>query len=512
MNCFRTIALTAALTLGTALAGTMAAHADDLRIALDGSLDTLDPTNSTNNSVASVSSGVGERLIGFDKDMNLTPLLATSWEANEEATEFTFHLRPDVLFQDGTPFNAEAVKYNVMRLADPESKVKRGPMLRIVKSVDVIDDLTVKLNLDKPFGAMLATMAHPSIVMLSPKALGNPDIDPNKNPVGTGPFKVVEWIPGEHVKLEKFDRYWDKGWPKVDNVEYLIVNEASTSVSMLRSGEVEFIYIMPPALVGSFEGSEEFKILEVPGITVWTASMNLMKKEFQDPRVREAFNLAVDKEAFNQVVFSGHGQIPTSPLAPNTAFYSAQEAYPYDLERAKALMKEAGYENGFSIEAWSRNNTSETQMLQFLQQQLSQINVAVKIMPLEAATRSEKVFGKVDPKTIEFGLLIGGWSPSTGDADWHLRPVYATEGWIPSLYNMAFYSNPDVDAEIEKGLASADPAVRGEAYANAQAQIWKDKPVIWLSADSKISAARSNLSGVYPMPDGTMSYVRAAFE
>ncbi|MGR6467391.1 glutathione ABC transporter substrate-binding protein [Rhizobium sp. PAMB 3182] len=511
MNLFRKLSLGTALVVGLAMLPAVAGAAS-LKIAMDSDVDTLDPQDSTANAVASVSSGMMERLIGFDKDMKLVPMLATSWEVNDNATEFTFHLRQDVMFHDGTPFNAEAVKVNMDRLADQSQGLKRNGMMRIVKSTDVLDEYTVRINLSEPFGAMLATLAHPSIVMESPAALAKYGKDVSKHPVGTGPFKFKEWVPGEHLTVEKFDGYWKKGWPKVDDVTFLKVKEAATGIAMLRAGEVQYVDNMSPELVKSIEAESGYKVLEVPGITVWTASMNMLKKEFQDPRVREAFNLAIDKQAFVQVVFSGHGKVPDSPLAPNTAFYSAQQPYPHDVEKAKALMKEAGYGDGFKIEAWARNTTKETRILQMLKQQLAKINIDVEIFPLEPATRSAKLFGDVKPEDQPFGLAVGGWSPSTGDADWHLRPVYGTEGWVPKIYNMGFYSNSDVDKDIETGLSSADDKIRGDAYADAQKRIWDDKPVIWLAVDNKLAGATANLEGVYPMPDGTMVYADADFK
>lgn len=510
MTIFKKLAFGAALALSTAL--TAPAQAANLTIAMGATLETLDPHNSTDNSVASIADGIYERLISFDRDMKLVPELAESWEASDDATIFTFKLRHGVTFHDGTPFNAEAVKANIDRLADQSLNLKRNSMFRIVKSTEAVDEYTFRLTLNEPFGAMLATIAHPSIVMESPKALAEMGMGIGKHPVGTGPFKFKEFVPGDRLVLERNEHYWRADYPKVDGVTFLTVKEAATQVAMLKADEVQYVYTLPAELYEEINSDKAFQVIEVPGITVWTASMNLLKPEFKDPRVREAFNIAIDKEAFLDVIYSGHGVVPDSPLARNTAFYKAQPAYAHDVERARALMKEAGYENGFQIEAWGRNSTAETRMLQFLQQQLSQINVKVDIFPLEAATRSAKVFGDTKPEDQAFGLLIGGWSPSTGDADWHLRPVYATEGWIPKIYNMAFYSNPAVDAAIAKGLSSADPAVRGAAYAEAQAQIWADKPVIWLAAENKMAAGRADLTGVYPMSDGTMVYGDAAFK
>ena len=169
--------------------------------------------------------------------------------------------------------------------------------------------------------------------------------------VGTGPFRFVEWVPGEHLIVEKFDDYWEPDLPKVDRVTIFPVPESATRVSMLRSDEVQYVATLPAELFDSVKEVSEYEVLEIPGISVWTAAMNMMREEFKDPRVRLAFNLAIDKEAFMQVVYSGHGVIPTSPIAPNTAFYSAQEPYPYDLERARQLINAAGSKDVYALEA-----------------------------------------------------------------------------------------------------------------------------------------------------------------
>ncbi|MDZ5695980.1 glutathione ABC transporter substrate-binding protein [Chelativorans sp. M5D2P16] len=510
MKFFKRAAFSAALFAGSMLS--IPAVAADLSIAMDQIFQKMDPHNSNYNVDYSAASGVLERLIGFDKNMKLVPQLATSWEGSDDAKTFTFKLREGVKFHDGTDFNAAAVKANFDRLADQSRNLAKNSLFKVVDKVETPDDYTVVLKLKEPFGAMINTVAHPSVVIHSPKALEEFGKDVEKHPVGTGPFKFKEWIPGERLVLEKNEDYWDSEWPKVDKVTFYPVTESSTRVSMLLSDEVQFIHILPAELADSVESSGGYEVLEVPGITVWTASMNMLKDHFKDERVRRAFNLAVDQQAFVGVVYSGHGVVPDSPIAPDTRFYESQGPLKTDIEEARRLMKEAGYEDGFDIAIWGVNNSTGVRMLQFLQQQLSQINVRADIVPMEGATRSEKVFSSMVPEKAEFDMLLGGWSPSTGDADWHLRPVYATEGWIPKIYNMAFYSNETVDEAIQEALNTADPEKRREAYSVAQKQIWKDAPVVWLAIENKMAARKKGLSGVFQMPDGTMQFTHAAYE
>lgn len=511
MKFMRRAVFGAAMLASSALA--LPAAAADVAIAMDQIFQRMDPHNSNYNVDYSAVNGVLERLIGFDNNMKLEPQLATSWEASDDAKTFTFHLREGVKFHDGTDFNAAAVKANFDRLADQSQNLAKNSLFKVVDKVETPDESTVVLHLKEPFGAMINTVAHPSVVIHSPKALEEYGKGVEKHPVGTGPFKFKEWIPGERLVVERFDDYWDSEWPKVDSVTFYPVTESSTRASMLLSDEVQFVHILPAELSERVGSNDGYEVLEVPGITVWTASMNMLKEHFEDARVRRAFNLAIDQQAFVDVVYSGHGIVPDSPIAPDTRFHETQSpALSSDIEEARRLMAEAGYGDGLDITIWGVNNSSGVRMLQFLKQQLSQIDVNATIVPMEGATRSEKVFSSIDPETAEFDMLLGGWSPSTGDADWHLRPVYATEGWIPKIYNMAFYSSEVTDKAIQDALNTADPEKRRAAYATAQKQIWEDQPVVWLAIENKMAGRKQGLKGVFQMPDGTMQYSRASYE
>lgn len=513
MNYLKTIPKIALLALGTSLSSVAMSNADELAISVSKTFQHLDLHNSNSNVDVSGMEGVLQRLIAFDQEMQLKPMLATRWEASEDAKTFTLHLRKDVIFHDGSDFNAAAVKANLDRLADQSQNLKKNSLFKMVDTVEAIDDYTVVLKLKSPFGAMINSLAHPSVVMHSPESLKRSKDEIDKDPIGTGPFKFKEWVPGEKLVVEKFDGYWEQNWPKVDKVTFYPVTENATSASMLLSDEIQFIHILPAELASKIDKSEGYEVLEIPGITVSTASMNMLQEHFKDVRVREAFNLAVNQQAYIEIVHAGHGMVPDAPIAPNTAFHIPQNPpLGNDVERARELMAEAGYGDGFEITIWGRNNSSAVRTLQFLQQQLSQINVKATIVPMEDATRSEKVYSETVAEDKEYDMLLGNWSPPTGDADWHLRPVYSTEGWLPKIYNMAFYSNETVDNAIQDALETADPQKRSEAYEIAMKQIWEDKPVVWLGVENKMSGRKHGLTGVHQQPDGSIQYSYAKYE
>lgn len=472
-------------------------------IVLAGSSEptTMDP-HDTNDTIAySVQKMMLEGLFGFDKDMKVVPVLAESYTANNAATEFTIKLRKNVKFQDGTDFNAAAAKANLDRLADQTQKLKRNTLFNMVSKTDVVDDYTIKITLKSPFGAMINTLAHPAGMMISPKALKEYGKDVAKHPVGTGPYKFKEWIPGTKLTVVKNDNYW--GTPaQYSSITYKAIKEDGSRVAMLQTGEADFISPVPTTQVEKLKADKNIKVQQSPSIIVRYMSMNVTKKPFNDLKVRQALNYAIDKKAFGQIVFNGFVDPLKSIIAPNTQFYSEQKSYDYDVEKAKSLLKEAGYPDGFKTTLWLGNNSTSIKVGEFIQQQLAKVGVTVSVVPQESATLSNRLFATPKDKS-EVELYYGGWSPSTGDADWGIRPLLAEESLPPASYNTAFYINKESDKYIQAALQTSDPKARADAYAKVQKILWDDAPWAFLSTDVNIYATRSNISGIQVLPDGS---------
>jgi glutathione transport system substrate-binding protein len=357
--------------------------AKDLVIAVDSNMPHLDPANTNDTLSQSVERTMYQGLFGFDKDMKLIPALAEKVDADETATEFVFHLRHGVTFHDGTPFDAEAVRANLERVMNPDSHLSRRSLVSMVAHVDVLDPYTVKVVLSQPFGAFVNNMAHPGTFMISPKALAQYGKDIATHPVGTGPFKFVSFAP-DTVKTTKNDAYWKPGLPKVDSVTFKAVPESGSRFAMLQTGEAQFIAPLPAELVKPAQGITTLDVSITPSIVARYVALNTMKKPFDDVRVREALNYAVDKAAFTKIVFSGYAVTLDAPIPPKLAFYSQQGAWPYDPAKAKALLAEAGYPDGFSVELWGATSTLAKRAMEFLQQQLAAVGVKVTVSPLEA--------------------------------------------------------------------------------------------------------------------------------
>jgi glutathione transport system substrate-binding protein len=358
----------------------------------------------------------------------------------------------------------------------------------------------VKVVLKYPFGAFVNDIAHPGALIVSPKSVQEFGKEVTRHPSGTGPYQFVSWS-ADTLRMKKNEHYWKPGLPKIDTITYRGVPENGARIAMLQTGEAQFIYPVPPEMIKSLDNSSTITVFDEPSIQMRYIALNNMRKPFSDPRVRQALNYAIDKQAFLKVVFSGHADPMDSTMPPLLGFYAKQGAWPYDPAKAKALLTEAGYPNGFETTLIGGASTLIQRGMQFVQQQLAAVGVTVKVEPLEAGVLTAKVYNVPKPEDATTVMLYWSSSPSTGDADWATRSILYTKSFPPTLNNHAWYSNPVTDAAIEEGLSTVDPTKRAEAYAKAQAQAWKDAPWIYLGVERNLAAYSRKLHGAFMRPD-----------
>ena len=456
------------------------AAANDLVVGVPDNLTGLDPADINDTLSQSACRLMFQGLYGFDPQMKLIPVLAESYTADDSAKVFTFKLRQGISFHDGTPFDAQAVKANFERVANPENRLKRQSLLAMLDRVEVVDPMTARVILKEPFGAFVNTIAHPAGMMLSPKAIAQYGKEIGRNPVGTGPFTFVSWN-ADTLKVKKNTGYWKPGLPKVETVTFRSVPENGARIAMLQTGEAQFIYPLPPEMAAVVQRSPNVEIVNEPSIIARYVSLNCMKKPFTDVRVRQALNHAVNKEAYAKVVYNGFAQPLDAPIPPKLGFYSQQEPYAYDVAKAKQLLAEAGYPNGFGITLHCTNDRylNDEAICQAIAGFLGRIGVktAVSSRPLAIQTAA------INNQETDFYLY--GWGVPTYDSAYVFDYLVHTRGKNGrGNTNATRYSNAELDSQIVS-LASEGDARRRDATIHS---IWStvQKELIYLPLHDQI--------------------------
>lgn len=467
-----------------------------LVVAIGAEPTSLDPHNSTDTNSSTVQSVILEGLLAFDERMNLVKVLATDYSFNSEATEITFQLRDGVTFHDGTPFNAEVVKANLDFVRNRDNGMARASFFSFIDEVIVNNDFSVTIRSKQPNSAMASYLAHSAAAFKSldevNKKIEDPEYNADRNPVGTGPFQFLEWRDSAHVKVVPFENYWNEaGRAKVESITFKPVVEASTRVNMLKTGEVDIVFPLPTLVADEFETDANIDVFTGSSTEAFYVGMNVSLDKYKDVRVRKAMNHAINKDALIALVLDGYGQVLNSAIAPAVYGYDPQPVYEFDQGKAKSLLAEAGAEDGFDAVLWTRNSTEFLMLAENVAIQLGAVGINVDVQAYETGT----LFDMLDAGEGT-DLFIGRWSPGTGEADWGLRPNFASDRIPPNYNNAGYYINEELDQLFNDALQSPDPNETLRIYAQAQKMIYDDAPWVFLYVPETIIAKRSDLKGI----------------
>src|SRR5256712_2981645 len=384
------------VVLGLLTVASAAPPKDAIVIGLLAEPVKMDPAQITDLNSARVTKRIFEGLVGQELgSYKLVPGLAQSWDISKDGLLYTFRLRPSVKFHDGTPFNAEAVKFVFDRqLNDKGPYYATGTypyvkgFLGNVAGVEVVDASTVQIKLKAPLTPFLQYLAHQSLFMFSPEALKKWGKEIVKHPVGTGPFKLETWEPGLKVVLSRNDAYWG-GAPKIRQAIYVPIIEAQARLVGLKTGDIDLTMDAPPDSLDELRKDPNIAVAESDSSAVWYVTLNTRHPILKDRRVRQALNYAVNKEAIIRDILRGTAIVSRGPISPAYGPYYEENTarYPYDLEKARALLKEAGHANGFELtflvpESGS-GMQSPVEMATVIQANLAQIGVRAKIQAME---------------------------------------------------------------------------------------------------------------------------------
>ena len=483
-----------AIALGGAA---IAAPAQTLRVGLAEDPDVLDPTLARSFVGRIVFTALCDKLFDIDEKLTIVPQLATSYSWSADNKVLTLKLRTDVTFHDGEKFDAAAVKFNIERHKNMAGSNRSGE-LRPVASVDVVDPTTVRINLAAPFSPVLAALADRAGMMVSPKAAQAAGANFANKPVCSGPFKFAERIAQDRITFERYAGYWNKADVHFDKVIYTPIPDSTVRLANLRSGQFDIIERVAPSDSDSLKRDKNLKLTRITeigyqGITINVGKSDLAQKNplGRDAKVREAFELSLDRPGIVQVVMDNEAIVGNQWVAPNNAYYASNVPVPKrDVARAKALLKEAGVPNpSFTLVT---PTTSDAQRLaQVVQAMAKEAGFNIKIQSTEFATS----LNMADKGEYEAYALA--WS-GRADPDGNIYSFAACKQPL----NYTGYCVPEVDDLLNQSRTQRDPGERKKTYEKIAARVLKDRPIIYLYHRNWLWAHNAKLSGVRSVPDG----------
>ena len=450
---------------------------------------------------------VYDGLVRFaDGSLEVEPSLAESWEISEDGLTYTFRLREGVTFHDGTPFDAEAVKFNFDRMLDEEHPFHdTGPFplaffFSAVEEVTAVDDTTVEFKLNEPFAPFLSNLAYPTGLMVSPAAVEASGKDFGRNPVGTGAYKFGEWQGNQRVVVTRNEDYWD-GAPAPEAIVFRPITDANTRVAEMLSGGLDIMVEVPPDSIGQFRDAPDFQVYEQAGPHVWFLILNMKEGPFTEKAVRQAANYAIDKESLVTNVLQGTAEVAAGPIPPAFAWaYNEEvEPYPYDPDKARELLAEAGYDGEeitFYVTEGGSGMLDPVAMGTAIQADLAAVGMNVKIETYEWNT----FLGQVNPG-LEGKADMAEMAWMTNDPDTLPFLTLRTEAF-PSEggFNSGYYSNPEVDALLNQARVSVESEERATLYQQLQEIVHEDAPWVFVANWVQGAVTTANIEGFSLQP------------
>ncbi|MEM7026549.1 MAG: ABC transporter substrate-binding protein [Pseudomonadota bacterium] len=432
--------------------------------------------------------------------LEVEPALAESWEISEDGKTYTFKLRQGVTFHDGTPFNAEAVKFNFDRMLDENHPFHdTGPFplsffFSAIAETEVVDDNTVAIHLAEPYAPLLSNLAYPTGLIVSPAAVEQHGADFGRNPAGTGPFTFSQWESNRQVAIERNADYWD-GAPPLQGVVFRPITDANARVTEMLSGGIDLMVEVPPDNVQMFKDDAQFEVYEQAGPHLWFLILNVKEEPFSDQKMRQAVNYAIDKQTLVDNVLQGTATVATgpTPAAFAWAYNEALEPYPYDPDKARQLIEEAGHGDGVDVTFYVTEGGSgmldPVAMGTAIQADLAKVGINAEIETYEwntflglvnpglegKADMAEMAWMTNDPDTLPFLALRSEAFPDAGG------------------FNSGYYANPEVDTLLEEARRETDQAKRAELYKKMQEIVYEDAPWAFVASWKQNAVGGANV-------------------
>jgi peptide/nickel transport system substrate-binding protein len=485
-----------AVALAAAALSATQAVAAGLRIGIQEDLDQIDPAMGVAFVDRIVFTALCDKLVDVGPDLNYVPQLATEWSWSADTLALTMKLRPGVVFHDGEKLDAQAVKFNIDRyktLPDSRRKAELGP----VSSIDVVDPMTVRFNLSQPYAPLLGVLTDRAGMMVSPKAAQELGPKFGSAPVCSGPYRFVERVQQGRIVLRKFEQYYDAAAFPADGVTYTPMPDPTVRLANLLSGELDLIERVNPTDLPQVRADRRVKLYESPSVAYQSLIINTNNSARADtplgknPKLREAFELAIDREALNQVVFNGEYIPSNQQLAPGSTYHAKQFPVPKrDIARAKQLVAEAGFTR-VPVTFYVATNPVLQQVAQVVQAMTRDAGFDVKLEVGEAVTIVQR------NQRGDFEMSINIWS-GRPDPDGNIAIWVACDGSV----NFGKYCNPALDDLLRQAKATTVTQERQGLYDKVIATLQADRPMLVLYHLKWHWAASAKVKGFTTYPDG----------
>ena len=483
------------LSLAIVVSASLPATAQSvLRIGLNDDPDALDPTISRAYTGRLVFAALCDKLFDVTPDLKIVPQLGTGYEWAPDQRSVVIKLRPGVKFHDGEPLNGEAVKFNIERHINTSGTFRKTEIGQI-SSVDIVNDLTVRLNLSEPLVPLLAALTDRSGMMVSPKAARAAGDRFGTRPVCAGPYRFVERVAQGRIALERFPDYWDKASIHIDRVEFVPITDSTARLASLRSGDLHMIERASPTDLPEIRGDSRLKVAGVPELGYQMIPLNVANgprsKTLADVRARQAIDLAIDRETLVKTVFNSEYIPGNQWISPTSTYYNAKfPVHKRDVARARQLLKEAGQPNlTFTLIVPPERDRQEA--AQIIQAMLAEAGITMNLQTQENVTML------TNGRKGDFEAYFTFWS-GRPDPDGNVF----TQSTCKGAQNDSHYCNADVDALLTKARQTPEPAARKKLYDQATEILLRDVPRLHLWHRRVFTAYSAKVSGFTPYPDG----------
>ncbi len=490
------------ITLALCAAAGTASAQGHLRIGIGDDPDVLDPTLSRTYTGRIVFASICDKLFDIDEKLAIVPQLALGHETSADGRQVTIKLRPGVKFHDGEPFDAAAAKYSLDRHLTMKGSFRK-PEIGIVESVEVVDPLTIRLNLKQPFSPLIAQLTDRSGMMISPKAAEAAGDKFGLKPVCAGPYRFVERVQQDRIVVEKFADYWNKDQVFIDKVTYLPIIDTTVRLANLRSGGIDLTERVLATDIPTVRADPKLKLANSVSLAWFGLMINQNNGPKsnnplgKDPRVRRAFELALDRDAINQVVFNGEFVPGNQWVSPQSPYYQKDFPIPKrDIAKAKALMKEAGITGKLTLDYMVNNAPESRAVAEVVQSLVAEAGFDLKLRVVEVATALK---AGEDGDFQVYALTWSGRSDPDGNS-----VIYQTCG---APQNMAKYCDKELDGWHQEARAATELEARKAVYAKITERFLDQGWIFYLYHPQNLAAHTARLEGFRKVPDGLLRVV-----